>query len=306
MFNIKNQRIRAKYLKIIRDYFYKKDVLEVDTPLAYKYPVTDPLIDTFAIDTQQGKRYLQTSPEYAMKRFLAMGSGSIYQVCKAFRDDPLAQLHNYEFTMLEWYRVGIDHYHLMQEMVDMFLLIKPSLSFEFISYKDVFVEYYGFNPHCVSLEFLHQQTIATVGDIQGLEIATIADYLDILFSAKIEKNLNKKDTLYFVYNYTLHQSALARKIEEDDELQVARFELFKNGIELGNGYYELIDKKEQTTRFENDLEVRKKQNIKSVPIDYELLDCLDNVPECAGVAVGLERLIMAIENIENIDEIVLI
>ncbi len=186
--SLANIKKRAKYLEKIRTYFKNLEVLEVDTPLAYEFGVTDPFIDVFNIETVSGKRYLQSSPEYAMKRLLAAGSGSIYQICKAFRDEPYGQLHKHEFTMIEWYRVGVDYLQLMQEMENLFLALKPNLNFIYLNYHEAFEKHYKINPHNISLEHLQDIVKETVGDIQGLSNPTIADCLDILFSYKIEKN----------------------------------------------------------------------------------------------------------------------
>ncbi|MGQ4002456.1 EF-P lysine aminoacylase EpmA [Francisellaceae bacterium CB299] len=302
--SINNIKKRAEYLEKIRKYFKDLNILEVDTPLAYTYGVTDPFIDVFAIDTVAGKRYLQSSPEYAMKRLLAAGSGSIYQVCKAFRDEPCGHKHNHEFTMVEWYRVGIDYFQLMKEIEDLFLAVKSDVKFVYLSYNEVFEQYYGFNPHTVSLKELIAQVHKYVGEIQGLENPTIADCLDILFSYKIEKNLNAEKTAYFIYDYTVHQSALAKKVKDkNDQLVAARFEVFYNGTELANGYYELIDKAEQLKRFEKDLAIRNEQGKPILEIDQELLDCLDNIPECSGVALGFDRLLMSLEGITDIKDL---
>jgi lysyl-tRNA synthetase class 2 len=301
---ITNIKKRAEYLEKIRKYFKGLNTLEVDTPLAYTYGVTDPFIDVFAIDTVAGKRYLQSSPEYAMKRLLAAGSGSIYQICKAFRDEPCGHQHNHEFTMIEWYRVGIDYFQLMQEMENLFLAVKSDIEFIYLSYQEAFEKYCGFNPHKTSLGELVSQVHKHVGKIQGLENPTIADCLDILFSYKIEKNLNVEKTVYFIYDYTIHQSALARKVkDENGQLVAARFEVFYDGTELANGYYELIDKSEQLKRFEKDLAIRKEQGKPILEIDKELLNCLDDVPECSGVALGFDRLLMSLENISDIKEL---
>ena len=295
---------RAKYLAKIRDYFNKLNVLEVDTPLAYDYPVTDPFIDVFSIDTKAGTKYLQSSPEYAMKRLLAEGSGCIYQITKAFRDDDKSRVHNPEFTMLEWYRIGIDYFQLMKEIELLFSELKSSTIFKYMSYQELFEEYLGFNPHTVSTSYLEEKVLEVVGEIYGDVKLSVADCLDILFSFKIEKKLNDTNTVYFVYDYTKYQSALSKKIIDDkNQIVSARFEMFSNGIELANGYDELIDKKEQLLRFNSDLDTRKIQNKKAVEIDYKLIDCLDNVPDCSGVAIGLDRVIMCLEGIDNISDL---
>ncbi|AJI73214.1 lysyl-tRNA synthetase [Francisella tularensis subsp. novicida GA99-3548] len=305
--SLENIKKRAEYLAKIRNFFKDLDVLEVDTPLAYDYAVTDPFIDVFSINTVAGKRYLQSSPEYAMKRLLAAGSGSIYQICKAFRDEPCGKLHNHEFTMIEWYRVGIDYYQLMQEMQKLFTMLKANLEFIYLSYQEVFEKYYNINPHDICLAELQAIVKENVGEIQGLRNPTIADCLDILFSYKIEKNLNQQNTIYFIYDYTIHQSALARKVrDKNSQLVAARFEVFCNGIELANGYYELIDKKEQSKRFENDLAMRKQQQKALLDIDTKLLECLENIPECSGVALGFDRLLMSLEGISNIKNLTIL
>lgn len=302
--SLENIQKRAEYLAKIREYFRKLGVLEVDTPLAYNYGVTDPFIDVFGINTVVGKRYLQSSPEYAMKRLLAAGSGSIYQICKAFRDEPCGQYHNHEFTMIEWYRVGIDYFDLMKEIQTLFLAIKPDTQFMYLSYQEAFERYYNFNPHTISLDKLENIVEKSLGKIQGLENPTIADCLDILFSYKIEKNLNQENIVYFIYDYTIHQSALARKaLDKNNQEVAARFEVFYDGIELANGYYELIDKKEQLKRFENDLAIRKEQGKPILDIDIKLLNCLENIPECSGVALGFDRLLMSLEGIKDIKEL---
>ncbi|ALB01496.1 lysyl-tRNA synthetase [Francisella persica ATCC VR-331] len=299
--NLENIKKRAEYLTKIRNFFKNLDVLEVDTPLAYDYAVTDPFIDVFVINTLAGKKYLQSSPEYAMKRLLAAGSGSIYQICKAFRDEPCDKLHNHEFTIIEWYCVDIDYFQLMQEMQKLFAILKANLEFIYLSYQEAFQKYCNINPHDICLSELQVLVRENVGEIHGFKNPTIADCLDILFSYKIEKNLNQQNTVYFIYDYTVHQSALARIInDKNNQLVAARFEVFYNGIELANGYYELIDKKEQLKRFENDLATRKQQQKSLLDIDTKLLECLENIPECSGVALGFDRLLMSLEGISDI------
>ncbi|AJC49390.1 EF-P lysine aminoacylase GenX [Allofrancisella guangzhouensis] len=303
--SIYNIKKRSEYLEKIREYFKNLNVLEVDTPLAYNYGVTDPFIDVFPINTAVGRRYLQSSPEYAMKRLLAAGSGSIYQICKAFRNEPACgSLHNFEFTMLEWYRIGIDYFQLMEEMEILFLKLNPSLEFCYLSYQQAFEKCYGFNPHLANLEQLLGYVDKYVGKVQGLDNPSVADCLDILFSYKIEKSLNKANTVYFIFNYTVEQSALAKKVTDDNnQLVAARFEVFYNTIELANGYYELIDKQEQLKRFQTDLEIRDKQGKTVLDIDKELLACIDKIPQCSGVALGFDRLLMGLESIDNIKKL---
>lgn len=305
--DIRNVATRARYLEKIREYFKELSVIEVETPLAYQYAVSDPFIDVFDIDTLSGKRYLQSSPEYAMKRLLAQGSGSIYQICKAFRNEQQGKNHNYEFTMLEWYRVEIDHIQLMSEMKKLFSSLKLDLVFKHISYRDVFLSVYTIDPHTASVDELEQLCNKFVGEIHGATNLTKADYLDILFSYKVEKELNAANTLYFIYDYTVDQSALAKIIVDDFNTKVAaRFEVFYNGLELANAYYELIDKDEQLARFNNDNRICKQNNKPIIELDEKLINSLDSIPECSGVAMGLDRLIMSFEDISDISEIIMI
>lgn len=186
-------------------------------------------------------------------------------------------------------------------MQKLFAILKVNLEFIYLSYQEAFEKYYNINPHNICLSELQALVRENIGEIQGLKNPTIADCLDILFSYKIEKNLNQQNTVYFIYDYTVHQSALARRVnDKNNQLVATRFEVFYNGIELANGYYELIDKKEQLKRFENDLVIRKQQQKALLDIDTKLLECLENIPECSGVALGFDRLLMSLDGISDI------
>ncbi|WP_119343865.1 EF-P lysine aminoacylase EpmA [Facilibium subflavum] len=296
-------KTRAKYLQKIRGYFDNLGVLEVDTPLGYTHAVSDPYINTFAIATKSGKRFLQTSPEYAMKRLLAEGSGSIYQICKAFRDDPQGKLHNYEFTMLEWYRVGIDHHQLMKEIADLIYLLKPGAVIEYTRYQEIFQRYIGVNPHKASLKTLQKLVDQHIGRIVGLDFPDKFNCLDLLFTHCIEPQLKNDDRFLFIYHYPKAQSALARIIDENEQKVAARFELFYQGIELGNGYYELTDANELQQRFQNDLKARNQQKNMHIEIDKTLIKATQSLPDCAGVAIGLDRLLLCIANYQRIADI---
>ena len=293
---------RANYFKLIRQFFADKKVLEVETPLSYPYPVSDPYIDAFSIQTKSGQQYLQTSPEYAMKRLLANGSGSIYQICKAFRDDPKAQFHSHEFTMLEWYRVGLDDQALREEIIQMIRLLKPEIMIHQFSYKEVFTKVLQLNPHQADALSLRARVKEEIGEIHGLAKPSHIECLDLLFSHCIEPWLRQFE-LVFVYDYPKIQAALARVADNlDGEIVAKRFELFYQGIELANGYDELTDSKEQRKRFDNDLLIRQQIGKPEVPVDEGLLSCLDKMPACAGVALGLDRLIMCLEGYQHIEE----
>lgn len=295
--------LRAKYVKEIRQFFAEKGLLEVDTPLSYPYSVSDPYIDAFAIQTQSGTQFLQTSPEYAMKRLLAQGSGSIYQICKAFRDDPKAKYHNHEFTMLEWYRVGLNDVALREEIAQMLLLLNPDVVIHSFSYKELFYKITGINPHKVDLTWLQRTVYQHLGEIYGLKIPNAIECLDLLFSHLVEPKL-KDYEFVFVYDYPKAQAALARlMMDVEGELVAKRFELFYQGVELANGYYELRSSAEQEKRFKHDMNIRQEIEKSSVAIDQALLSCLDNMPDCSGVALGLDRLIMCLEGYTDIQEV---
>ncbi|MCF6765065.1 EF-P lysine aminoacylase GenX [Thiotrichales bacterium 19S3-7] len=295
---------RAHVIKKIRIFFEHLGVLEVETPLLMPNPVTDPYIETFKVDTLYGQGYLQSSPEYAMKRLLAAGSGSIYQLSKAFRNEEKSSKHNFEFSMLEWYRVGIDHHQLMDEIKSLMQMLLPSIQFEMVTYGEIFEKFLGLNPHVEKLEALQNLVKEKVGEIQGLDLVTRYHALELLFSYCIEPYL-EKDLFYFIYHYTKEQSALARVIETDEGKVAARFECFYQGLELANGYYELTDEIEQKKRFDSDLEIRENEAKVLVPIDHNLLAALKSgLPRCAGVALGLDRLIMGLSDAESISHVV--
>lgn len=296
---------RAKFLTKIRQFFLRKGVLEVETPLLYPYPASDPYVDAFSIDIQpSGKFFLQTSPEFAMKRLLAAHSSSIYQICKAFRNDPKAKYHNQEFTILEWYRVGFNEKDLRKEIIEMLLLFSPNAIIHQYSYRDLFIKFIGINPHTADIFDLQSQVLKKIGKVKGLNQPNKVDCLDLLFTHLIEPKL-KLYEFVFVYDYPKSQAALARVMQnQEGELVAKRFEMFYQGIELANGYYELTDPEEQLRRCKNDLTIRRSIGKEKVPIDNELLSVLTNIPECSGVALGLDRLIMCMSGCCRLQEVI--
>jgi len=280
--DIETLKKRAEIIKRIRQFFYNKDILEVETQLLSKATVTDVHLHSFKIENHP--YYLQTSPEFAMKRLLGAGSGPIFQLCKAFRDDEIGKNHNPEFTMLEWYRPGFDHHDLMDEMDEFLSCVIDSRNAERISYQDLFLRELDIDPHKTNLEAL--QKIADV-NIEGLDKD---DYLNLILSHKIEPTLGQECPT-FIYDYPASQATLS-KIRQDNPPVAERFEVYIKGIELANGFHELIDADEQRLRFENDLEKRKSVNLPSVLLDERLLAGLTKMPPCAGVALGIDRLMM--------------
>lgn len=300
---------RAEILRRIRRFFDERGVLEVDTPHLGAFANPDPHIESLAVAWNDPggavcHGWLHTSPEFPMKRLLAAGSGSIYQVCKVFRAGERGRLHNPEFTLLEWYRLGFDHHALMDEMVELInsLLPTPRVA-ERGSYRDLFLERLSLDPLQASAEEMRQVALAHgVASVEGLELGR-DDLLDLLFSYLIQPRLGR-DTLCFVHAYPASQASLAR-LEPEEPTVARRFELFMNGVELANGFHELQDGTEQAERFAEDLRRREVKGQRPTPADSRLLAALDHgLPDCAGVALGLERLLMVIMGAEHIDEVI--
>ena len=287
-------RQRAQLLDDIRSFFKKKNVLEVDTALLCQHTVTDRYIDSFTVNN----RYLQTSPEYAMKRLLAAGSGSIFQICKAFRHDESGRLHNPEFTLLEWYRVGFNHHDLMDEMDELLSLILKTDTADRSTYQDLFEKYGQLDPlHC-DLETLKKRIENTNTDTLDRDTC-----LQLLFSQKIEPQLGL-DKPTFVYDFPASQAALA-KISENNPLVAERFEVFIHGMEIANGFHELTDADEQLARFKEDQNNREKAGEIVPEIDMRFIDALKSgLPDCAGVALGIDRLMLCLTHNNDIKDVI--
>lgn len=308
-------KLRARMLAHIREFFARRAVLEVETPVLSAAGVSDPHLLSFATrytgPGAPGGRdlYLHTSPEFAMKRLLAAGSGSIYQVCKVFRDSEAGRLHNPEFTMLEWYRVGCDHRALMSEVAELVTGLLsahiPLAATEALTYQEAFQRHTGIDPHRAS----HEQfaaCAATHGIHPPEELAGQHDaalWRDLLLSHVVEPRLGA-GRLTFVYDYPASQAALAR-VRPGDPPLASRFELYVNGIELANGFHELADSAEQRTRFERQLHARSAAGLPAVPLDERLLAALtEGLPECAGVALGFDRLVMLAAGAKTLEEVI--
>lgn len=310
--NLELIKLRAWLLKRVRDFFSQRDLLEVETPLLGQHTVSDPHLKSFTVGSACGGEnlfsgFLQTSPEYFMKRLLAAESVSIFQICKAFRDEEMGCHHNPEFTLLEWYRCGYDHQQLMlevRELIDeLFASKAKKLTWGAFSYQQLFEKYLGINPHVVSRDVLLELCVAYVGleQVQGL---TKDNCLDLLLSYNIVPKLKNKGAV-FVFDYPRSQAALAKLSKKADDTVVAsRFELYINGLEIANGYHELTDQQEQKKRFTDDNGRRQKSGSDDVIADDKLLAALEaGLPECAGVAIGLDRLLMALSGAKTIAEV---
>jgi lysyl-tRNA synthetase class 2 len=304
---------RADTLKTIRAFFARKGVLEVETPYLSRAANTDPYIDSldawYQATTSSGKekRYLHTSPEFPMKRLLASGCGSIFQICKVFRQGESGRLHNPEFTMLEWYRPDMHYRALMEEVAELVQCVLPVeyqvTSCEYISYRDAFERYAGINPFTASAEALIECAHHGVGDVPGLLADDRDAWLSLLLTHLVEPHLGT-GKLTFLYDFPISQASLAN-VRQDNPPVAERFELYINGIELANGFQELTDAQIQRERFEQDLLVRQKKGLANVPIDENMLDALeDGLPDCSGVALGIDRLCMIIMGVSDINQVI--
>ncbi|MGJ8678778.1 elongation factor P--(R)-beta-lysine ligase [Paraglaciecola sp.] len=299
---------RANILQKIRQFFADRNVLEVDTPALSQHTVTDEHLHSFSTSFQSPFKansqtlYLQTSPEFAMKRLLCAGSGAIYQICKSFRNEEAGRFHNPEFTMLEWYRPDFDHHQLMAEMNELIQLILNCGSAEKLTYQEAFEQHLACDPISASLADL--QSLAGQHGFQHLaENETNKDtLLMLLFSQKVEPKIGQERPC-FVYDFPASQAALA-KINPLNTKVAERFELYFKGVELANGFHELDDATEQLVRFEADNKKRKQQGLAEMPIDQNLIEALKSgLPACAGVALGIDRLVMLALQVTSIDQV---
>lgn len=291
---------RARIFARIRAFFAHRDVLEVETPALSGAATPDPALHSFSTrftgpGAALGKTlYLHTSPEYPMKRLLAAGSGDIFQLCKVFRDGELGRWHNPEFTLLEWYRVGFDHLRLMEEVADLVLDAlhdsrRPAAT-ERVSYREAYVRHAGIDPHTAGID-AWRAAAQRSGIALAQEPNDIDGWRDLILTHAIEPHLGR-GRLTFIYDYPASQAALAR-IRPGDPPLAERFELYLDGIELANGFHELGDAAEQRRRLERDAHRRREGGLPTSPLDERMLAALAHgLPDCAGVALGIDRLIM--------------
>lgn len=295
----------------IRDFFRRAGVMEVETPLCASAPTPDPALASFWTSYlgpgyPTGKRlYLQTSPEFAMKRLLAAGSGPIYQISKAFRNGESGRWHNPEFTILEWYRLGWDHHALMAEVAALVQkILGADRPLEKHSYGDLFAQYLGLDAHAADSRELRACALRQgLAGAAKLELPDREAWLDFLLTACIEPRLGR-DGLCFVYDYPASKASLAR-IRAGSPPVAERFELYIQGIELANGFHELADAKEQRRRFEQEADSRRRAGQEAPPLDEYFLAALDaGLPSCSGVALGVDRLLMLALGRQRIDEVI--
>jgi lysyl-tRNA synthetase class 2 len=300
--------LRAELLASLRKFFSDRQVLEVETPLLSSSAAVDPYLSSFPVQTGSGMRYLQTSPEFAMKRLLAAGTGPIYQICKAFRAGESGTRHNPEFTMLEWYRPGFDLGRLMDEVEELVNLNLHRGVFQRSSYRTLFETWYGANPHSLDLEQLRLLALEYVALTEGGLDFKSADlqrsfFLDLLISHGVETRLTEPT---FVFDFPVQQAALAMVSRTPEgDLVARRFELYLDGLELANGYLELSDSAELVNRLRRDNERRRLEGLPEMPPAPELAGAMNaGIPDCCGVALGVDRLLMLMAGADSLDQVV--
>lgn len=290
-------KARAELNGSVRAFFVARGVLEVETPILSAHATVDRYIESFR--TADG-RWLQTSPEFAMKRLLAAGSGPIFQIARVFRLEEQGRHHNPEFTMLEWYRPGFSMHQLMDEVEALMqaLLVTADAGraaaggYERLSYREAFQRHAGFDPHTAAVTDMRAAAV----DADLVSAADFADesadfWLDLWMSRRVSPALGA-DAPAFIYDFPASQAALAR-LRAGTPPVAERFELFWHGIELANGFHELADADEQRRRFEADQAWRRDAGHVVPPYDAQLIAALAaGFPDCSGVALGLDRVLM--------------
>lgn len=301
-------QLRARLRQRIRAFFQTRDVLEVETPILSSAGTTDLHIDSMTTQSgvqQDHQLYLQTSPEFAMKRLLAAGSGSIYQLARVFRYGEQGRQHHPEFTMLEWYRLGFDHRQLIEEvdalvreLLTDHLALQPTVQW---TYREAWQQTIHIDPFEATIEqlqdYAQQQQIELVGALDDKDA-----WLQLVMSYCVEPALPKNCPV-FVYDYPASQAALAR-VRHDASPVAERFELYINGMELANGFHELTDAVEQRRRFQQDNAQRQLAGKPVIPMDEKLLVALGQMPNCAGVALGFDRIMLLACAAQDISQVI--
>ena len=305
---------RSAVLTHARHFFLDRGLLEVDTPIVVNAPVTDVHIHSAKVEFAANSRafFLHTSPEYAMKRLLAAGSGDIYQICHVVRGLERGRVHNAEFTLIEWYRIGYTLDQLMHEVETLVRTLLSdvafSLSSQRLSYQEAFLQELDLDPFTASMDELANAASSAgfTADAQpGAPRGPGAqrdELLELLMGTVIGPKLGRS-SLTFIYNYPASQAALAR-VNPNDPRTALRFELYCKGMELANGFQELASADEQRARFEHDNEERRQMGLPTYPLDERLLSALAaGLPECAGVALGFDRTLMLAAEVDHIDDV---
>ena len=305
---ITSLQLRARLYALIRTFFAERHALEVETPILSASGNTDPNIASFHtqfsghVDAGARERWLRTSPEHPLKRLLAAGVGDCYELGRVFRNGEAGGRHNPEFSMLEWYRVGWDHRRLMEETI---ALVESALAMQgrraevlIENYRQFFIDELGIDPLHAPIDDLRALLADQNIDPAGL---TRDDWLDLLITHQLQPAF-PRDRITVIHDYPASQCALA-KIRPGETPLAERFELYLGPHELANGYHELNDAAEQRQRFERDNAVRRSRGQREIPIDEALLEVLDAMPDSAGVAMGVERLLMCLADTNAIADV---
>ncbi|BFI96085.1 MAG: EF-P lysine aminoacylase EpmA [Rhodanobacter sp.] len=301
-------RLRASVYALIRGFFTERKVLEVETPMLSAAGNTEPNIESFSVqfnghvDAGARERWLRTSPEFPLKRLLAAGIGDCYELGRVFRNGEAGGRHNPEFSMLEWYRIGWDHRRLMHEAIE---LVEAALALQgaraevlIVGYRQLFIDELGLDPAHAPIDDLRAPLAGQGIDPEGL---TRDDWLDLLLTHRLQPSF-PTNRITVIHDYPASQCALAR-VRPGDPPLAERFELYLGRYELANGYHELNDAKEQRARFERDNARRRERGQRELPLDERLLAVLDAMPDCAGVALGVERLLMCLAGTDAIADV---
>lgn len=309
----KNAQQRANILQQIRQFFADRNVIEVETPALSQGTVTDVHLEAFNCrynflsesTVEQAKPlFLQTSPEFHMKRLLASGYGCIFQIAKAFRHEEAGRYHNPEFTLLEWYRLDFDHFQLIDEVAELLKVILNCAEPSQVTYQQLFIDHVDIDP----LAATREQLLALLAEHDKLSDWLVIEHssdilLQFIFSEIIEPKMGNVAPC-FVYNFPKSQASLA-KICPDDDRVAQRFECYYRGVELVNGFNELTDAENQYQRFQEDNVQRSELGVLEKPIDKNFIAALNHgLPQCSGVALGIDRLIMLALETEYIEQVI--
>lgn len=299
--SLANLQARAAWIQHIRHFFTQRGYWEVETPTLSHHGITDVYLRNVTAHCLQRTCYLQTSPEYHMKRLLAAGSGPIFQISKVFRDDELGRWHNPEFTMLEWYQLDCDHHGLMDEVGALLDSILACGKLQKYTYRDIFLQICDCDPFSASIEdFQELLKHYQLDSVLAADEQDMDQYLFLLMSHVIEPALAQYTSPVAVYGFPISQAALA----QIDKGQASRFEVYYQGVELANGFHELTDPQLQRERFERDQQQRCAAGYPAMEIDPYFIQALAaGLPPCSGVALGLDRLLAFACGVKTISEV---
>lgn len=300
---------RAQLYSDVRHFFAQRKVLEVQTPVLSHAAPTAPYLNSFMTAFQQGSQqiplYLHTSPEFSMKRLLAAGSGPIFQICPVFRNGEAGRMHSPEFTMLEWYRPGFSLKDLMAEVDALLQQLLSSAPARQLTYQQAFQDVLSIDVMACNTDTLSQLALANISGLTPDWQSDRDGWLELLMSEVIEPTFKACKTPVMVYDFPASQAQLAKTYQNNDGVEVAaRFEVYAGGLELANGYDELLEAAVLADRFAKDNLQRQQQGLQVMPVDQHLLTAMQSgLPDCSGVALGLDRLMMLMSGSHQIAEI---